>query len=63
MVTEPPSPALSEGDSWLCGLLVHRLVTNEAVSHVTLLTHGLAPALAYEKNETHVSNQNQLAAV
>ncbi|WP_416841655.1 sulfatase [Haloferax sp. DFSO52] len=30
------------------GLLAHQLVTNEAVSHVPLVTHGLDPALAYE---------------
>lgn len=30
------------------GLLAHQLVTNEAVSHVPLVTHGLEPALAYE---------------
>ncbi|KAB1191266.1 MULTISPECIES: sulfatase [Haloferax] len=30
------------------GLLAHQLVTNEAVSHVPLVTHGLDVALAYE---------------
>ncbi|WP_411966230.1 sulfatase [Haloferax sp. YSMS24] len=30
------------------GLLAHQLVTNEAVSHVPLVTHGLDSALAYE---------------
>ena len=30
------------------GLLAHQIVTNEAVSHVPLVTHGLESALAYE---------------
>ncbi|KAB1185158.1 MULTISPECIES: sulfatase [Haloferax] len=30
------------------GLLAHQLVTNDAVSHVPLITHGLNAALAYE---------------
>ncbi|KTG26896.1 sulfatase [Haloferax profundi] len=30
------------------GLLAHQLVTNEAVSHVPLVTHGLDAALAYD---------------
>lgn len=30
------------------GLLAHQIVTNDAVSHVPLVTHGLSPALAHD---------------